>query len=113
NVEKKLVLLPRVAVDGIGGLEFSQRQNPGNAFTVYGDGRVQFGVIDRLSVQAATHLDLHLAGDLFDYTAGLSVAALVLVAVARDVDIFAQAGNSLLPDAQTFTALVGASWRPH
>jgi len=113
NVERKLLLLPRVAVDGLGGLEFSQRENPGNAFTVYAEGRVQFELLDRLSFEAQTHLDLHLAGELFDYTAGLSVAARVVVAASPDLDIFAQAGNSLLPDAQLFTGLVGASWRPH
>jgi hypothetical protein len=113
NVERKLLILPRVAVDGLGGLEFSQREEPGNDFAVFAAGQVQFLVVDRVSVEATARLDLHLAGDLYDYTAGLSVAARVVVAASPDLDIYGEAGNSLLPDAQLFTGLVGASWRPH
>ncbi|HEV7556883.1 MAG TPA: hypothetical protein VGO00_15560, partial [Kofleriaceae bacterium] len=113
NVERKLLILPRVAVDGVGGLQFSQREAPGNDFSVYAVGQAQFGVVDRLSVEATARLDLHLAGELYDYTAGLSVAARVVVAASPDLDIYAEAGNTLLPDAQLFTGLVGASWRPH
>jgi len=111
NVERKLLILPQVAVDGVGGFVFAQREAPGNAFTLYGEGRAQFGVTGGLSLQAYARLDLHLLGDLYDYTTRLEVAALALYAIAPDFDVFAQAGSTLLPDAALHTYLVGASWR--
>lgn len=111
NVERKVLLLPSVAVDGVGGLVFAQREAPGNAFTLYGEGRVQFAAGSGLSLQAYTRLELHLLGDLYDYTVGLEVAALALYGVSPEVDLFAQAGNTLLPDAALHTYLVGVNWR--
>jgi hypothetical protein len=111
NVERKLLILPRVAVDGTGGVVFAQREAPGNAFTLYGEGKVQFGIDGGWSLQAYARLDLHLLGDLYDYTVGIDVAALAVYAVAPNLDLFAQASNSLLPGASLHTYLLGASWR--
>lgn len=111
HVERKLLIMPRVAVDGVGGLVFAQREAPGNAFTLFGEGRVQLAATEALSLQAYTRLDLHLFGDLYEDTTALEVAARAVYALGPELDLFAQAGNTLLPDAALHTYLVGASWR--
>ena len=111
NVERKLLLYPKIAVDGIAGLLGSQRTFDGNAFVVYGDGRVQVSVAGPLSLEGRASLALNLGGDLYNYTVGLEVAALALYAITPRIDAFAQVATSLLPDSDLKTYTFGGSWR--
>ncbi len=111
NVERKLLLFPKVAVDGRAGMVLSQHEADGNAFVLFGEGRAQFSVYGPLSLEGFAGLDLNLAGSLYDYTVGLTVAALALYVIRPDLDLFARVANDLLPDANLHTYLVGVSWR--
>lgn len=111
NVERKLLLFPKVAVDGRAGIVLSQHEADGNAFVLFGEGRAQFSVYGPLSLEGFAGLDLNLAGSLYDYTVGLTVAALALYVIRPNLDLFAQVANDLLPDANLHTYLVGVSWR--
>jgi hypothetical protein len=111
NVERKLLLFPKVAVDGTAGVIGSQRANDGNAFVLFGDGRVQAYVAGGLSVEGRATLDLNLGGELYKYTVGLTAAALALYAITPRFDVFAEAASSLLPNSAFQTYTFGASWR--
>jgi len=111
NVERKLFMYPKVAVDGRAGFLFSQRQNDGNAFTIVGEGRVQFSIAGGLSAEGFAGLRLNLGGMLHDYTVGFDGAVLALYAIKPQFDAFAQIGTGLVPDSSLHTYLVGASWR--
>jgi len=110
DIERKLLLFPRVAVDGRGAIRGEQRGNQG-AFVIHGDGNVQVWVVGGLSLAAGASLDLNLAGQLYNYTVGLTVPFLALYAIAPQFDVFAQVATSLLPDAELHTYTFGASWR--
>ncbi len=111
NIERKLLVYPKIAVDGRTGFVFSQREDTGNAFVLVGEGRIQASVFGPLSLEGFAGLDLNLAGSLYNYTVGLTVAALALYVIKPNLDVFAQAASSLLPDASLQTYTFGVSWR--
>jgi hypothetical protein len=110
DIEKKLLLFPKVAVDGRGQIRGEQRGDRG-AFVIHGDGNVQFSVYRGLSVEGGTALDLNLAGSLYNYTVGLTVFAFALYAITPQIDAFAQVATTILPDTDFQTYIVGGSWR--
>ncbi len=110
DVERKLLLFPKVAVDGRGAIRGEQR-GANDAFVIHGDGNVQVSVFGALSLEGSASLDLNLAGALYDYTVGLTVAGLGLYAITPQIDVFAQVASSLLPDSDLQTYTFGASWR--
>lgn len=109
-VERKLLVYPNVAVHGQAGVMFSQRGED-DELILHGAGQVQLAVYGPVSVAGVAALRFNLGGQLYDYTTGLDVAAVALWSIAPTVDVFVQAGSSLLPDSVDHTYSVGASWR--
>ena len=110
RIARKYRLGPKVAVEGDGGILFSQRKNRGGGeaqeFAAIGRGEVQLGIIDRLTFEADTDIAVNLGGELYTDTLFLTLRGAVVLAIDRHTDAFLAAAFIVAPDSdlKTFTA---------
>lgn len=113
---RKMLLSPRIAVDGRAGFQFTQRDPIPSSdsglseLAVVTEGRVQAWATTGLSFELLTQLDLNVGGSLYSHTTSLSVTGQAIYAVGQ-IDVFLQGGRALLPSSDFSSVGVGARWR--
>ena len=113
---RKILLSPRIAVDGRAGFQFTQRDPVPSSdsglseLTVVTEGRVQAWATAGLSFELLTNLDLNIGGALYENATSLQVTGLVNYALGQ-LDVFLQAGRVLLPSGDFSSVGLGATWR--
>jgi hypothetical protein len=112
-VSRKTLIAPAVAVDGRGGVLFSQRDESGHSeISLVGEGRIQIAPLSWLSFEVFAGLDLNASGDLYDNTVAFRTAASGLISITHQLDAFVTGGTSLYPtNPRESTLLFGTAWR--